>query len=139
AWVALKRKNPEAAARRCLAVTALTLLCAVAAWLRFHFVGPRASGEAGAARLLELDELSAPLLAMMALLHFLVVLATPRGKMPRISFVWLRLAAFACRAPWPLVALLAAGTVPPYAELLQRRRPTRLYGIYALLFVVLLV
>src|SRR5581483_5016592 len=38
AWVALKRKNPEAAARRCLAVTALTLLCAVAAWLRFHFV-----------------------------------------------------------------------------------------------------
>jgi NADH-quinone oxidoreductase subunit M len=56
--------------------------------------------------LFALDELSAPLFPLVALLHFLTALATARTKMRRFSFAWsqaaeaLRLAAFACLGPW---------------------------------------
>src|SRR5262249_12233207 len=61
-WVALRRKDPEVAARRCLAVTAVTLLCAIAAWLTFslgHWTP--APLPWGLPHLLVIDELSAPL------------------------------------------------------------------------------
>ena len=38
----------------------------------------------------------------------------------------IRLAMFSCRASWLLVGLLAVCVVPPYFELLNRRRPTNL-------------
>jgi NADH-quinone oxidoreductase subunit M len=144
-WVALSRSSPESAARRCLAVTAVTLACAVAAWLTFYLGLTREADGWGFGRLLTLDELSAPLLPLVALLHFLVVLATARTKMARFSFTWLlageslRLATFACKQPWPLIVLLIAAAVPPYLELRQRGRPTRVYVVYTALFAVLLV
>jgi NADH-quinone oxidoreductase subunit M len=72
------------------------------------------------------------------------VLATARTKAARVSFGWLlagesaRLAAFGCTDSWLLIALLTAATVPPYAELRQRGKPTRVYVLHMALFVVLL-
>ena len=95
--------------------------------------------------MLQLDELSAPLVPAVALLHFLTALATARTKMRRFSFSWslasesIRLAMFSCRASWLLIGLLTLCTVPPYFELRNRRRPTRVYVLHMALFVGLLV
>ena len=92
-----------------------------------------------------IDELSAPLVPVVALIHFLAALSTARVKMRRFSFSWslaaetIRLATFCCKEPWVLIALLTASTVPPYVELVNRGRPTRVYTLHMALFVVLLV
>ena len=71
--------------------------------LQLHFLGRQ---------VLALDELNAPLVPAVALLHFLTALATARTKMRRFSFSWslaaeaIRLATFSCQEPWVLVALL---------------------------------
>ncbi len=94
---------------------------------------------------LGVDELNAPLLPLVGLLHFLTALATGRTKMRRFSLSWsltseaIRLAAFGCTEPWLLVGLLAADTVPASAELLNRGRPTQVYALHMGLFVGLLV
>ena len=80
-----------------------------------------------------------------ALLHFLTALATPRNKMRRFSNSWslvseaIRLAMFSCKASWLLVGLLAVCTVPPYFELKNRARLTRVYVLHMGLFVGLMV
>ena len=96
-------------------------------------------------QLFRLDELSAPLVPTVALLHFLTALATARTHMRRFSFSWslaaeaIRLATFSCLEPWALVGLLAIATVPPYVELVNRGRPVGVYVLHMSLFVVLLL
>jgi NADH-quinone oxidoreductase subunit M len=96
-------------------------------------------------QLLGLDELSAPLVPLVALLHFLTALATGRTKMRRFSLSWsltseaIRLATFASLVPWVLIGLLAVGTVPGYVELRNRRKPTRVYVLHMTLFVILMI
>jgi NADH-quinone oxidoreductase subunit M len=136
-----RMRNPYRAGRWCLAVTGAALGCAVLAWLGFYLGSEPAVRRSP----LALDGLSAPLLPAVALLHFLTVLATARTKAARVSFGWLlagesaRLAAFGCTDPWLLIALLAASAIPPYAELVQRGKPTRVYVLHMALFVGLLV
>ncbi|HEX3869895.1 MAG TPA: proton-conducting transporter membrane subunit, partial [Pirellulales bacterium] len=92
-----------------------------------------------------LDELSAPLVPLVALMHFLMASATAQTKMRRFSFSWslaaeaIQILIFSCKEPWMLIALLVISTVPPYIELVNRRRPTRVYSLHMTLFVVLLV
>src|SRR6266540_2857735 len=94
---------------------------------------------------LSVDELNAPLLPMVGLLHFLTALATGRTKMRRFSLSWslaaeaVRLATFGATAPWALVALEVLGTVPAYLELVNRGRPTQVYVLHMGLFIGLLV
>lgn len=96
-------------------------------------------------QVLDIDELSAPLLPLVALLHFLTALATGRTKMRRFSLSWsltseaIRLATFGCIQPGVLVGLLTTGTVPGYVELLNRSKPTRVYLLHMGLFVALLI
>jgi NADH-quinone oxidoreductase subunit M len=126
--------------------TAAALVCAVLAWAAVG-TAPRASVQPYllGRRLFAVDPFSAPLVAVVALLHFLTALATGRTKMRRFSLSWslvsesVRLATFACTEPWVLIGLLAAGTVTPYVELVNRRRPTRVYVLHMALFVGLLV
>lgn len=133
-WMA----DPLRASRWCLAFSGTALGCALLAAL---YAGRAPTAPTG----LALDELSAPLLPLIALLHFLTALATARTKMTRFSFAWLlvsdslRLASFGCIDPWPLVALLILNAVPPYLELLRRGRPTRCYALHLGLFAALLV
>lgn len=93
---------------------------------------------------LDIDELNAPLLPVLALIHFLTALATGRTKMRRFSLSWSltsvagRLAIFGCSQPWALLALLGLFVVPPYIELRNRGKPTRVYVIHMGMFVALL-
>jgi NADH-quinone oxidoreductase subunit M len=142
-------RAPERAAAEGLAFAALTLACAGLA------VAARAAGVPTAdrwdvqrhlfgTRFWNLDELNASLLPTVALLYLLTAVATGRTKLKRFSFPWslaslgLQLAAFACTSPWVLIGLLAAGTVPPVVELLNRGRPVRVYVLHLGLFVALL-
>jgi NADH-quinone oxidoreductase subunit M len=94
---------------------------------------------------LDVDELNAPLLAVVGVLHFLVPVATARTKMRRFSLGWsmtsqaIRLATFGCTVPSVLIGLLSLGTIPPFVELLNRHRPTRVYALHMSLFVGLMV
>jgi NADH-quinone oxidoreductase subunit M len=92
-------------------------------------------------QLIALDDLSAALVPAAALLHLLSVLSTARAHMRRYSFAWslaamsIRLATFSCHDPWTLIGLLTISTIPPYVELRNRRRPTRIYMIHMAIFV----
>jgi NADH-quinone oxidoreductase subunit M len=159
-WVG-RIRDPNAASRFCLAFTGAALVCAImvaagywtgaipsatfgAPWLTKGEpwdLGPRIFGRP----VLGVDELSALLIPLLALLHFLVALATARTKMARFSFAWLligesiRLASFSCLDPWVMIGLLAVVTIPPYFELVRRGRPTRVYVLHMVLFVGLLM
>jgi NADH-quinone oxidoreductase subunit M len=134
-----------------LVFTASVFLCTVLAWLNFYIgtppeelflysVQPALFGR----QILVLDILSAPLVPAVALLHFLTALATTRTKMRRFSLTWsltseaIQLSLFSCHEPWILIGLLAAGTVPPCFELLNRGRSLRIYLLHMALFVGLL-
>ena len=51
----------------------------------------------------------------------------------------IHLATFSCKEPWVLIGLLSISTVPPFLELLNRRRPTRVYVMHMGLFISLLI
>jgi NADH-quinone oxidoreductase subunit M len=152
ALCASRLRDPIRAYRCGLAFTGAALACTLLACVGFYIC--RLNGLAAdwsfqnewfGRRFLDIDELNAPLLPVVALLQFLTALATGRTKMRRFSSTWLlaseavRLATFACTVPWVLIGLLAAGTVPAYAELVNRGRPTRVYVLHMALFVGLMV
>ncbi len=132
--------------------TGTSFVCSLLAWLSFYLGGTAAPSPSYSVQpvlfgrqLFALDDLSAPLVPAVAMLHLLAAVATARAHMRRFSFSWslaaeaIGLAVFATRAPWILVGLLAASTIPPYVELLNRGRPTRLYVLHMALFVGLLI
>ena len=151
AWVKLVR-DPVAARRLSLVASGLALVCTLAEWQDFRTLHSFEAHDRWAplARifgrdLLVVDELSAPLLPMAALICFLTILATLRTKVREFSFARtlaseaILLATFGCKLPWGVVALLAIGTVPPYFELRKGRKPMRVYVVHMSLFVALLV
>jgi len=147
-----RMRDPNRAYRWGLIFTGLSFACAFLAWMSFYFGlsgggSPRWSVQPAlfGRQVFLLDELNAPLLPTVALLHFLTTLATARTHMRRYSFSWslaaevIRLLTFSCREPWVLIGLLAVSTIPPYVELRTRRRPPRVYVLHMALFVGLLV
>lgn len=151
AWVR-RLRDPEFARRWSLGFHGATLVLAIAAWIDIECLGvPRAAGPwlprpAWADDpLLQLDTFNAPLLVLAALLYCLTSLTTVRTKIRRFSFAWtllseaLVLALYSVPAPWPVVVLLALGTLPPYFELRSRKRSARVYAVHMALFVGLLV
>lgn len=147
-----RRTDSYLARKWCLLFTALTFASATGAWLDFVQLGSAEAGDRWdlgthflGRRLFVVDELSAPLLPMVALLYLLTTLATLRTKMRRFSFSLslvsesIRLAAFGCRTPWGVIAFLALETIPPWLELRARGKSTRVYALHMLLFVGLMV
>ena len=145
-------RDPNRAYRWAILFTGLSVASAAMAWLVFllgvpgeltrpYSVQPFLFGR----QIFGLDELSAPLVPTVALLHFLTAVATARTHMRRFSFSWslaaevICLTKFSCKEPWILIGLLAASTVTPYVELRNRNRPTRVYVMHMTLFVILLV
>ncbi len=145
-------RDPDLARRRTLVACGLTLVFAVGAWEDFNLLhsfeahdhwdvlSPYLGENA-----VVIDELSAPLLPLAALLYFVMTLATLRTKMRRFPFAWtlvsetLLLATLACREPWGLIGLLAAQVIPPTLELRARGRSTRVFLAHMGLFLLLLV
>lgn len=144
-------RNPERAQAWSILFFSLTLLCTVGEWIdfgtlhtfeahdRWYFI----SGYLGPDAIV-VDELSAPLLPLVALQHLLTAFVTLRTKVRRFSFGWtlvseaIVLATLSCRSPWGLVALLSLGALPPLIELRQRHKPWRVYALHMGLFVLLL-
>jgi NADH-quinone oxidoreductase subunit M len=150
-WVSQQRE-PIRAYFWGLSFTGTALACAALAWLGFYLRFPIEAGlylspqyRLLGRQVFALDELNAPLVPTIALIHFLTALATARVKMRRFSFTWsltaetIKLATFSCEEPWVLIALLAASPVAAYFELASRGRPTRVFVIHMAVFVGLLV
>ncbi len=145
-------RDPDRASRWGVFFTGASFLCTLFAWLQFYVgmspeqiarysIQPKLFGRT----LFALDELTAPIVPAVAILHFLSAVATSRAHMRRFSFAWslaaesLRLATFSTSEPWLLIALLSISTLPPYFELYNRRKPKRVYALHMALFVILLV
>ncbi|MFG0291459.1 MAG: proton-conducting transporter membrane subunit [Rhodopirellula sp. JB044] len=150
-WVHIhgQRENTTAHAIVCCAAT---LLLTIGELLDFLFMGTFEAHDHG--RLLSwifnpeffvVDELSAFLIPLSALIYLVVVMSTLRTKTPRFSLrlallsETLLLATFSCRSSWALVGLLIAATIPPYLELRQRNRCTRIYVLHMSVFATLLI
>ncbi len=118
----------------------LALLAAAVAWAAQHWTGGQGGGP-----LFRVDELSAPLLPVVALLHLLTAATTSRQKAERFAparFLFtlaLRLATFATLTTGLLVPLLIAAAVPAYFDLRERGKPTRVYAAHMAAFALLLL
>jgi NADH-quinone oxidoreductase subunit M len=145
-------RNLNRAWRWGVAFTGAVFVCTLAASLGFYLQSPTEADADGSLQqylfgrpYLSLDKLNAPLVPAVALLHFLTAVATSRTKMRSYSLTWsltaeaIHLAKFACKEPGILVVLLATGALLPLVELINRRRPTRLYTLHWILFVGLLL
>lgn len=150
-WVSQQR-DPDRARSYSLIISAITLVCAVGAWIDFgelHRFEAHDRWDVFEIVFHEdvfvIDELNAPLLPLAALLYFLTELATLRTKVRRFSFALAHLseailiATLTSRLPWAVVALLALGTIPPLIELKRREKPTRVYVLHMSAFVLLMV
>ncbi len=151
--LAVSRLRDSAEARRwTLAFTATTLISTVGSWIDFHELHVIEADDCWhlmtyifGREVLIIDQLSAPLLPLVALLYFLTTLATLRTKIRRFSFAMallseaIVLATFSCKDPWGIIILLGLGTLPPLFELMQRGRPIRVFGLHMALFVGMLV
>ena len=128
-------RNLARAYRLSLAFIGAAFGCTVLAWLAFYVgVPPVDQARFSLQRILfgrqifALDELNAPIVPTIALLHLLIALATSRKSKRRYSFSWsmavetVGMAKFSCTEPWILIGLLATSTAPPYVELLNRSR-----------------
>ncbi|MBX7167562.1 MAG: oxidoreductase [Pirellulales bacterium] len=152
ALAVLRLRDPDDARRVSLVFSGLCLLTSCGAWQDFALlhtyeahdrwdVIERVFGE----DLLVIDELSAPLLSLGALIYFLTLLATMRTKIRRFSFAstllseTILLMIFSCRQPWAVVAMLVVGTIPQYFELRRRLKPTRVYVVHMVAFAGLLL
>ncbi|WP_417848282.1 proton-conducting transporter membrane subunit [Thalassoglobus sp.] len=141
-WVSLL-KNRDRARKHSIVVCGLTLICALGEWLEFSLSGIFVSDDHW--NLLQLvfhrdifaiDELSAPLLPLGALLYFTTVMTTLRTKLNRFSLGWtlfsesILLATLTCRHPWLIILFLAVAAVPPWMELRKRQQSTRIFSIH---------
>ncbi|MBX3432984.1 MAG: oxidoreductase [Pirellulales bacterium] len=146
------RSDPDRARRCSLAASAIALVCTVGAWIDLAVLNAFEAHDRWdlAERLfhrdmLVVDELSAPLLPLVALQFLVTFLATLRTKASRFSFTMalatesLTLATLACKEPWLLVALLAAAPVFPAVELVRRGESPRVFVLHMALFAILLV
>jgi len=134
--------DPEESRKRTLLVTGLTLLLTVGAWADFSSLQAFEAYDRPSIvpalwnDVLVIDELSAPLLPLTALLFFLTTLATLRTKVRRFPFAGnllslsLLLAMLCCRQPWGIIALLAAQSIPPAFELHSRGRSVRVFALH---------
>ncbi|MCB9852667.1 MAG: oxidoreductase [Phycisphaerales bacterium] len=145
-------RHSDAAWRRGVVFSGLTLLAAIGAWQEFNFLHvPEAHSRFDVlsrvfqSDVLFIDELSAPLLPLTALLYLLVILATMRTKIRHFSISRalcseaIVLATFLCHSAWGVIGCLIAGTIPLWFELRRRGQPTRIFVIHMGVFSILLV
>ena len=149
-WV-VREPNGATARRRSLVFFGATLvMAAAAAWdfstlktFEAHDRWDLVSSVLGSDAII-IDELSAPLIPLAALLYLVAGLATLRTQVARVSFSRMLLsesillATLSCKEPGGIIALLAVGTLPPFFELRERKKSTRLYVLHMGLFLSLL-
>lgn len=141
------------AQRVAVALGAVTLFCTIGEWIDFALVGTFQAHDHWDVlqmifrrdNIFVIDELSAPLLPLTALLYLMTMLSTLRTKIGRFSFGLtllsesIVLATLSCHDPWVMITLLSLAVVPPWVELKRRGASTRVFLIHMGLFIVLLV
>ena len=149
--VVSRLRNPDEARRCSLIFSGMALASTVGAWIDFYEMHVLKADDSlrvmtyflGREYLI-IDRLSAPLLALTALLYFLTALATLRTKIRRFSFSLnllseaIALATFSCEDPWSVISLLGIGTIPPIIELVDRRKPVRVFLLHMIAFICLM-
>lgn len=134
-------------------VCALALIATAGAWTDFSTLPSFEAGDPGdmsrevlGEYSLVIDELSAPLLPLAALLYLTTLMMTPRTKVIRMPFGLtlvsesLLLATLASRQPWLIIALLGLAAIPPWIEIRRRHSNTRVYLFHmGVLFALLVV
>jgi NADH-quinone oxidoreductase subunit M len=151
AFVVSRLRDPLQARQYCLYFAGLELVSTIATWLDFVWMDAHEAHDPWdltqslfGIEFLDIDELSAPLLPLGAGLFFLTMLTTLRTKVRRFSFSLallseaLTLGLFSCKHDWGIVAILCLLTIPPYIELIARKRSTRVYIVYMSVFMGLL-
>jgi NADH-quinone oxidoreductase subunit M len=144
--------NRDRARTHSVVICGLTLLCAAGEWIDFTSLHTFEAHDHWDVLddifhkdVFVVDELSAPLLPLGAMLYLMTVLTTLRTKINRFSFGWtlfsqsVLLATLSCRDPWLIIALLSVATVPPWIEMRVRRQSTRFYCLHMGAFIGLLV
>lgn len=145
-------QDRSAAQRVAVIASGLTLLSAAGEWLDFSLIGTFEAHDHWDMVLwifhedvFVIDELSAPLLPLAALLYLMTMLSTLRTKLGRFSFGLtlvseaIVLATLSCHSPWVIIALLSLAAVPPWVELRRRGASTRIFTIHMGVFIALLV
>ncbi|MFO0938972.1 MAG: proton-conducting transporter membrane subunit [Gemmataceae bacterium] len=133
-------RDPFRTSRWAVSFSAAILVLSFMPWIALS------SGQSVPGPYFAVDGLTGLLIPLVSLLHFLTVLATARVKLNRTSLVGhmigegIRLGTFAVAPdrPWLLILFLILGVIPPFVELTQRKKPTRIYTMHMTLFVVLL-
>lgn len=144
-------RNRGTARKICISVCAATLFCSLGEWLDFWTLDTFEAHDHWDIfhtlfhrDVFVIDELSAPLLPLGALLYLTTVMTTLQTKVMRFSFGWtllseaVLLATLSCRSPWLIIALVAIANIPPWLELRRRNQSTRVFTIHMSLVVVLL-
>lgn len=132
-------KTPALAAAWSLACLVGVLVTATAAAITYGGTGIHSS------RHFAVDDLSAPMLPVLSLLHVLTLLGKSKARVSPLSCVRLLLAAFislaavTCHTGWVLVALLVLGVTLPFWDLISRGGRVRGYVLHMLLFVGMLL
>ena len=146
-------EEPYRARKWACGLSGLAMVCAQLAWFLTTLptdaaltnFRPYSFSQLAGVEVFELDDLSAPLFPLTALIYFVTLLVTLRTKMRRFSFasalcsLSITLATIACRNHWGIIALLAVGALLPYLELKARQQPTRGFVLHMALCIVLLV
>lgn len=145
-------KNRQLAQRLTVGVCALTLLATLGEWIDFSRLNRFEAHDHWDliaylfhADLFVVDELSAPLLPLVALIYLVTILSTVRTKAGRFSLSWslaseaVLLATLSCRGSWVLIGLLVLATLPPWIEMRKRGRCTRVYELHMGVYIGLLV
>jgi len=145
-------KDSELAQRWSSVITAIALVFVLGEWMDYSTLSTTQADDHWhlltqliGRELFVLDEISAPLTTLAAILYFLTIITTLKTKIRRFSFVGtllsesVVLATFSCKDQWGVVALLAAGTIYPWWELRSRRRSTRVYIVHMAAFIGLMV
>jgi len=147
-----RRRDPLQARQWSVLISGLALIGTLGTWSDFGLLHAREADDAwhllsslSGREVLVIDQLSAPLLPLTALLYFLTNLTTLRTKIRRFSFSWtlfseaITLATLSCKEPWLVIALLSLGTIPPFFELRSRGKSTRVFSLHMGLFIGLMV
>lgn len=145
-------RSADTARRLAMILTSLALLLMSGMYLDFRLLSVwqahdfwDALQDAIGPDIFAVDDFSAPLLPLTALVFLLTTVATLRTKIRRFSFALTLLseaiviATFSCPEPWAAILLSALATVPPYLEMKARDRPTRVYVLHMVLFIALMV
>ncbi len=142
----------ELARHLTVGVCAATFACEVGEWIDFSSLGKFEAHDHWDviaylfhADVFVIDELSAPLLPLGALIYFVMILSTVGTKAGRFSLSWMLfseavlLATLSCRASWVLIGLLMVATLPPWIEMRKRGRCTRVYTLHMTIYLILLL